>query len=498
MTDTARRDEEATEAGGPADADAERRRALRQRCIDALLLLLYVPVVAHLWSQGPNRAIDSAGYWKMEPIRSPGYSLFVQPFLRSGPLHQSWALLAVQLGLGAAAILLLCAYLKRRFDLPFWFAWLVSLPLAFPYVEAGFGNQILSEGLAYPLFLLVVRFLFQAALERSVLALGLASALTVPLVLARGQFLFLYPVLGLVCAWMFVVLASRRAAVVKVGLLLVCCIVGANLLERTYHAALHGRFVSTPFSGIQLAALPFYVATARNASLFDEGKEKQFFESSFAKLTRAGLTSDSFMAQKTEGALKSKNWRRVGRPRRPPPAMRRNDPEQLHGLRGFRLNFNHYASNYNRIVHDTLRRRSEIDGLIERDQVATSTALTLIRANPRLYSKFYLMNLLIGLGGGRFAPLLLSAVALAALTARARRNAPATLVLVAGLVWMANAALVALAEPTTLSRYMVYGDVLMSVSIAIAVFWGLRAWAMRGARLTQPSDGRDDGIEGPV
>ena len=484
----------------------------RQRRVDAALALLYLPLVAYLVSQGPVRAIDSIEYWEMRPSRAPLYSLFLQPFLRLGPLHLSWALLATQLAMGAASIAVLCGYLHRRFQLPFWCTWLLSILLAAPYVGDGFGNQILSEALAYPLFLVLVRFLVQAALDHSIVDLAVASVLTIPLVLTRGQFLFLYPVLGLLCAWMYFALPSRRPAVWRASLLLVCCIAATNLLERSYFLVRHGRFVTTPFTGIQLAALPFYVATASDAGIFEDDELRAYFETSFATLTRKKLTSDSFMASlmspdggrasrgttaglsdrgrrsrasrdpsRTEGP--DEGWRSVGRPPAVPDAKRRSDAEQLRGARGFRMDFRNYAMNYNTIVHQVLKRRPapaaptelEIDKWIEIDEAATSTSIALIRANPGAFSKFLLTNLLWGLGRRQFAPFFLVLIALAAHGWRRYGSSSAKLVVVAGLTLIVNSSLVALVEPTYIVRYTVYGDVLLAVSTTVALFCGIRA-----------------------
>ena len=103
---------------------------------------------------------------------------------------------------------------------------------------------------------------------------------------------------------------------------------------------MHERFVSTPYTGIHLLALPLYVATAEDAARF-EGDERAFFEESFDRLTRQNLTSDSFVhalvsedervsaiSKKTKtprnpvqrGKKRGEGKPEIGRPHTPPPA----------------------------------------------------------------------------------------------------------------------------------------------------------------------------------
>lgn len=485
----------------------------RHAVLVVLLALLHGGLLFHVVAKGPMRAIDSLSYWEMEPIRTPLYPLLLQPFLRAGPLHESFALMGVQLALGGGAILVLCLYLRRRFELPAWFTGLLSLLLCAPYVTAELGNQVLSEGLAYPLFLLFVRWFLPALLDGAPVSFGVASLLTIPLVLTRGQFLFLYPLLALALAVLLLERPARRSALARAGVVLGIAVVAAGLLERSYHRVVHERFAPTPYTGIHLLALPLYVATAEDAERFD-GDEHAFFEECFTRLTRKNLTADSFVdglvsphenvssiGKRTRTArnlvARGRNQDQkdavVGRPRQPPAVKRRGDPQQVHSFRGFRMTFQNFTRNFETIVHETIKPQAlgrgaegpEIDRWIDADRLTTSVALELMRANPLLYAKYYGMNVLEGLGRRQHAPLFLALLALAVL-ARGR-NAPAMrFLLVAGLVALANVLLVALVQPTHVLRYTLYGDVLTSVAVAVAVFV-----AARGASAVGEPDSPD-------
>ena len=118
-----------------------------------------------------------------------------------------------------------------------------------------------------------------------------------------------------------------------------------------------------------------------------------------------------------------------------------------------------------------------MDSWIDADELTTSTALSLIRANPGPYAKFYAMNVLEGLGRRQWGPMVLLVIVASALLAR--RSSVAVLVFVAGLVAVGNAMLVGLVQPTHVFRYTAYGDALVAASLLVAIFVATRA--SRGA-----------------
>ena len=62
----------------------------------------------------------------------------------------------------------------------------------------------------------------------------------------------------------------RKPAIFKFLLLSILVFFVSNFLERTYHWAFHGKFISTPFTGIQLATNAFYASKDNDYQLFND------------------------------------------------------------------------------------------------------------------------------------------------------------------------------------------------------------------------------------
>mgnify|MGYP000713539014 CR=1 FL=1 len=51
-----------------------------------------------------------------------------------------------------------------------------------------------------------------------------------------------------------------------------------SLIDKTYHKVVHGHFVSTPWTGMNMITLPFFVSDMEDETLFDDVTEKKFFQ----------------------------------------------------------------------------------------------------------------------------------------------------------------------------------------------------------------------------
>ncbi len=181
-----------------------------------------------LISRGAELTRDSASYLDAAVYRTPLYPLFLDLLQAIAAGKALIAAVVLQAALGLSAISILVRYLRRALGLPTWVTWLTAALLLLPYVgPLAVANRIQSEALAYPLFLLAMRYLLAAIVEDRAAPLLAAAGLAGAAVLARPQLLFLYPVVALVAlGWSLRRRSRRRGLGVLGALALVMAVAG--------------------------------------------------------------------------------------------------------------------------------------------------------------------------------------------------------------------------------------------------------------------------------
>lgn len=239
---------------------SENGRKLPEWPVWAIAAVGYCGAVGLLASRGTLVAPDSAGYLAASSVRPALYPLFLDLIdLATGGGAERYTHL-FQIALGAAALFFATLTFRRLFGLGALATVAVSVCLLVPYFRyAPFANLILSEGLAYPLFLFATALLLSAMLTRSLpQALGFL-ALTIALCLVRKQFLFLFP-LGLLVA-LHAGLQDRdlrRALIVAAATL--AGLAATPFVDKGAAWLARGDAYRYPLTAVQLVTLPVYAA----------------------------------------------------------------------------------------------------------------------------------------------------------------------------------------------------------------------------------------------
>src|SRR5690606_25858710 len=71
-------------------------------------------------------------------------------------------------------------------------------------------------------------------------------------------------------------------------------------LDKTYHKAIHGFFVTTPFSYVNALTLPLYVSDEEDASLMKTEDEKIIFKRTYKTIDSLGLLSSKVSGGESE------------------------------------------------------------------------------------------------------------------------------------------------------------------------------------------------------
>lgn len=390
---------------------------------------------------GLHHAPDSPGYIDAAIIRSPVYPLFIDFFQSVFGSRYEGFLFIVQLILGFYAMYHFIKTLRGLFSINTWIQFGTSIIIMVPYVlgSSRVGNYISTEALAYPFYLFFAANLIPGILNNNLKKLYVAAVILLVLMLTRGQFLFAVP-----ATIVFIIyLAYINKDIKKYMLSLVIFIslpFVSNIIDKTYHKIYFGYFVSTPFTGIQLSALPFFVSDEYDYKGFKNKEQKEYFQKIYSELTNSRLTLNEFRIHNSDS-------------------------------RGFA----YYAQNYTAIANSTIdikgREFFTTDDLdysyILNDKMSKSMAFPLIKDNFLKWLKFYLMNIVAGMGYERllfFYPLFLIFSFVGILRSKSYL---AFFVFIGFLFAFSNIGLVAMVEPLTFYRYTIYGDFLIYSSIIV-------------------------------
>lgn len=256
-----------------------------------LLFAIYLGLFVYCMLQPPIHSPDTFTYFRLHFIRFPAYGLFLRTVDLFFGSYYDVVVVGIQLVFGFAALHLLAKNCSQLFSLRLWQYLLLLAVLTFPFFPPLFvANNICTEGIAYPLYLLLISFtldfLFREE-KRKFFPLGI---IFIGLCLTRGQFIVVSPILAAI-----LVLRERKEIFKKpmifylVGFLLLPVLV--QLLDRTYHKAVHGFFVTTPFSYSNAITLPLFVSQKEDYKALPTADQQHLFVHTHRVLDSLGLLS---------------------------------------------------------------------------------------------------------------------------------------------------------------------------------------------------------------
>ncbi len=312
-----------------------------------------------------------------------------------------------------------------------------------PYVTATrFGNAIPTEGLAYPLFLIVIKYLLEGLLRKKTSALIKAFLLSALLILTRRQFLVFYPLFAMVVIYIYC-LAPEIYRKHVLLLVLIATVAATHMMERTCQYLLDGHFRTIPFTGFHLVVAPLFVSRTGDGDFLGEEEQRIVFEKTHARMAERGLLKGTAGAGAEFGAI---------------------------------LPIDHFYGSYNAICWSTLLpvlKEQGIDDWYRIDAITRGMAWTLARRNFRDCLKLYRLNAVRGAGGNGQAILLILFMLLAIGYHAVYRNGLSLMAAVVSMLSLGSLLLVALSEPAR-PRYIAYTTMLQVCICVIVVFDGFR------------------------
>ena len=235
---------------------------------------------------------DSDGYLQSYLIRTAGYPLFLKAVSAISGDYFEWVLKALQALIGCWGIGYFLKTLTRLKVLkPEWAVLLCAFLLAPYFFDIKIGNKVLSEALAYPLFLVVSSQFFRALINKNTRSLLIAIPWLFLLLTVRAQFLFMVPI-GLGLTYL-IYRENRQLKPLLIGLgLWIALPMATNLTDRVYHSIEHGHFVRTPWRGIHFLAPAMFVAETEDVDLFTDPTQREYFRQMHQSLADQKLHID--------------------------------------------------------------------------------------------------------------------------------------------------------------------------------------------------------------
>lgn len=403
-------------------------KRLKISTFDVLLLVIYLVIFSYFIFQPAIYSPDTNTYFRLHFYRFPGYGIFLRIFDFAFGSFFDIAVVGFQLLFGFFSISVLAKTCKHLLKLDIFEYLALLILLTFPYFPPLFvGNNLTSEGLSYPLYLLLISFAIDLFFNNQSKKLIYVSAAFTLLCLTRGQFIIVAPIL----AFLYI-LKEQKSLIQKPKIFFILILLIVPLLpqtiDRVYHKAVHGFFVTTPFSYVNALTLPLFVSEKKDETLMKNEDEKIIFQRTYKSLDSLGLLSSKVSGGEIEA---------------------------------YKLFHNNFPWICNRSFHvptmDYFERKSNNLGenVILTEKAAKQMLPVLVKNNFKKYISIYFEGIFHGFKGIVIFSMMILLLAYALLSSFKKWNLYNGLLLLGTLLIVSNAFIVAFASHSIM-RYLFY------------------------------------------
>ncbi len=236
-------------------------------------------------------SFDSFSYLRGDFNRYPGYVIFARIYTIVFGAFFDYAVISTQLLLGFTSIYIFLRKISSVIKIHFLLKVLLFSILIFPYFpHLSIANNIASEGLAYPFYLLLIAFSFNLIFQNQHKKIIHISIFFVLLTLTRGQFIIVPLIVAFIYLLKHKKKVLKRLKIYVIFLLIILPFIN-QLTNKTYNKIIYGHFVTTPFSYINVVALPLFVSNEDDANYIDNEEDKLIFLKSYHQIDSLGLLS---------------------------------------------------------------------------------------------------------------------------------------------------------------------------------------------------------------
>lgn len=254
--------------------------------------------------QTPLYSPDTYSYLRADITRFPGYIIYLRVLRALFANSFDFVAVAGHLVMGFAASVVLFKNVSQLFKLQSVARILLFVVLVFPYFKPiEVALNLTSEGLAYPLYLVLISFAVDFLFRNKTKKIIPITFLYIALVLTRGQFVIVGPILGFV----YLLQQKKQVLTLKSMALLVFLFLlplVSTFADKTYRYVFYGYFETTPYSYVNVVALPLYISEAKDTKFFDDKDTQVVYDHSHQTLDSLHLLSSKIKGSYEEKYLR--------------------------------------------------------------------------------------------------------------------------------------------------------------------------------------------------
>ncbi|WP_298309722.1 hypothetical protein [uncultured Aquimarina sp.] len=245
-----------------------------------LRIFLYLLVCVYVIWLGVIIEPDTISYVGLSLITPPGYGTFLFVFRKLfGEDHYYPIIVFVQLVLGFASSIYLVRTIKNVFQVDKRLLILIDVVLLAPIFIPEYltVNRIVTQGLAYPCFLVIAAFLIQYLfLNNKKVIIYLLSSVFIGM-LIRTQFFFIIPVLLLIFGYQWYTTKNFRKFAIPI-IVIVLFPMLISLVQKTFNYVVHDTYINISSTGLQVMIMPFFVADQEDYKIYDDSKTQEYYK----------------------------------------------------------------------------------------------------------------------------------------------------------------------------------------------------------------------------
>lgn len=271
----------------------------REKLTDVVILTVFTLFFGYMLITGePQYLGDTFQHENQFLTREPVYALLIQ-FLRFvSPQNHYQLVIIVQNILAILANTVFVCSLRKMLNLKWYLQPVFVIILLVPHIVTPLAsssgmvitNALLSEGIAYSLYLFFIKYILRAIWNREILGKDsiLAFLWAVGISLVRGQFMILILVWFITMA-LIAVLQKKWKNIAVFVIMLIVAFAGRGLIVKTYNYCEQGLFVGTVSGKAMSVANVIYVADREDGKAIEDEQLRELFYEIYDKAYADGM-----------------------------------------------------------------------------------------------------------------------------------------------------------------------------------------------------------------
>ncbi|MDH7447839.1 hypothetical protein [Aquimarina sp. 2201CG14-23] len=259
-------------------------------------IFLYVLVSIYVVWIGVVIEPDTISYVGFSLITPPGYGTFLFVFRKLFGVDYYYPIVVfVQLILCFVSCLYVIKTIQKAFHVDKRLLILIDIILLAPIFvpEYLIVNRIVTQGLAYSSFLMMIAFLIQYLFTNKKRAIWWLIGSVFIGVLVRTQLMFVIPVLIFVYGYRWFTTKDSKRYVVPIVVILLLPVM-VSLIQKTFNYVVHDRYTNISSTGLQVMIMPFFVADAEDYKVYDDRKTQEYYKHMYQVAKERKLLDDFY------------------------------------------------------------------------------------------------------------------------------------------------------------------------------------------------------------